>query len=363
MDDQDKFCKLVQTSPYLDFAAGSMAVPAEFPPQVATAKMLASCLTMTDMPVIANPCTPENGEEIAHMAAIAFGGKEALQKAPVTIVSINPFSPLAYTEETASGLITFARHGQALLISSMVLAGLTGPITIAGTAVIEMSESMAGIVLAQLVNPGVPCVCGGTSCASDLRTGGVYLGGPEMLQLMAISTQMARHYGIPCRYGGNLTDSFSVNMQAGTESAIAMATSLLSGVHFMHQACGILGAYNAASFEKFVIDEEACGLIKRAIAPVEISSQSINIESIANVGISGSYLMTPETAKLCRTAFFPAKIAQKSTFEEWQQNNFGDTVSLAGEYIQGRLESYVKPDIDPAIEKDINKYVDSLLGG
>ena len=31
MEDQDNFCKLVQTSPYLDLVAGSMAIPAEQP--------------------------------------------------------------------------------------------------------------------------------------------------------------------------------------------------------------------------------------------------------------------------------------------------------------------------------------------
>jgi trimethylamine--corrinoid protein Co-methyltransferase len=198
MDDQDTFCKLVQTSAYLDFTAGSMAVPSELPSVVANSQMLASCFTLTDKPVIANPCTRENGQEIVDMATIVFGSKALIEKAPVTIVSINPFSPLSYTEETSAGLITFARHGQALLISSMVLAGISGPVNIASTAVIEMSESLAGIVLAQLVHPGVPCVCGGTSCAGDLRTGGVYLGGPEMLQLMAISTQMAAFYRLPC---------------------------------------------------------------------------------------------------------------------------------------------------------------------
>jgi len=269
MEDQDNFCKLVQTSPYLDLVAGSMAIPAELSARAATAGMLASCFTLTDMPVMANPCSRENGLEIVEMAAIAWGGEAAIKKAPVTIVSVNPLSPLSYTAEAVGGLITFARHGQALLISSMVLAGISGPITIAGSAVLEMTESLAGIVLAQLVNPGVPCVCGGTSCAADLRTGGVYLGGPELLQLMAISIQMARHYGIPCRYGGNLTDSFSLNMQAGNESAFALSTGLLSGVHFVHQACGILGAYSALPSENSVLAEDAGGPLERVLSTAD----------------------------------------------------------------------------------------------
>ena len=55
MEDQDNFCKLVQTSPYLDLVAGSMTIPTELSARAATASMLASCFTLTDMPVMANP--------------------------------------------------------------------------------------------------------------------------------------------------------------------------------------------------------------------------------------------------------------------------------------------------------------------
>jgi trimethylamine--corrinoid protein Co-methyltransferase len=357
------FCKLVQTSPYLDLVAGSMAIPAELSARAATASMLASCFTLTDMPVMANPCSRENGLEIVEMAAIAWGGEAAINNAPVTIVSVNPLSPLSYTAEAAGGLITFARHGQALLISSIVLAGISGPITIAGTVVMEMTESLAGIVLAQPIKPGVPCVCGGTSCAADLRTGGVYLGGPELLQLMAISTQMARHYGIPCRYGGNLTDSFSLNVQAGNESALALSTGLLSDVHFVHQACGILGAYSAISFEKFVLDEEVCGLMKRALYPVDISEENIGLDLIERVGAGGNYMMTDETLMHCRTGFFPSCLAQRGTYEEWREKDLGDTARIAAKHVEERLEAYLKPDNDPTMEKDIERYLAAKLNG
>jgi trimethylamine:corrinoid methyltransferase-like protein len=34
---------------------------------------------------------------------------------------------------------------------------------------------------------------------------------------------------------------------------------------------------------------------------------------------------------------------------------------LAGEHFEKRLESYAKPDIDPAIEKDLEKYVETKM--
>lgn len=359
--DQENLCKLVQNSPYLDLAAGSMAVPAEFSPGDAATKMLEAAFTLTDMPLVSNPCTRANGMEIAEMAGIVWGRPVKELDHPVSIVSVNPLSPLCYADDTLRGLMEFARQGQALLVSSMVLAGITGPIDIAGTAAQEIAESLAGITLAQLITPGIPCVCGGTSCASDMRTGGVSLGGPESLQLAGIAAQMAGHYGLPCRYGGNLTDSYTINAQAGMESALLMAVPVLAGAHFIHQSCGILGAYAAVSLEKFVIDEEVCGMIKRAVAPLDISDDAVNTGLIDRVGPGGSYMMQPETAMKCRTAFFPSQLTCRSTFEDWEAKNSGDIVSRAADYVKKRLESYEKPDIDPAIEKDLKTYVTRKL--
>lgn len=356
LTDFNNFCKLVQTSPCLDLTAGSMAIPAELSPSLAATEMLASSFILCDKPLVANPCCRENGREFAEMANIVWGQDVASLQHPISIVSVNPLSPLSYSDDSIGGLIEFARQGQALLISSMVLAGISGPITVVGSAVLELTESLAGIVLAQLVNPGTPCVCGGTSCASDMRTGGVNLGNPEFLQLMSISSQMAAYYKLPCRYGGGLTDSFSNNLQAGVESALAIGASLISGVHFMHQACGILGAYSAISFEKFVIDEEIGAMIKYAIKPLEISGKSIDAALIERVGSGGSYLIQPETAKTCRTAFFPAQLAARGTYESWTAKNMGDISGRASAQVAQRLEGYVKPDLDPAIEKDLRKY-------
>ncbi len=362
LTDQENFCKLVQTSPYLDLVGGSMAIPAELSPKRAATKMLQACITLTDMPMVSNPCTRENGREMAEMASIVWGQNVADLAHPISIVSVNPLSPLSYADDTLQGLIEFAKQGQALLISSMVLAGITGPINIAGTAALEMAESLSGIVLAQLISPGIPCVCGGTSCASDMRTGGVSLGGPESLQLTGIATQMAAHYKLPCRYGGNLTDSYSINAQSGIESALLMATPVLSGAHFIHQSCGIMGAYAAVSFEKFVIDEEVCGMLKQAVRPLEISEESIGLDLIERVGIGGSYMVQPETAMNCRTAFFPAQLSRKGTYEDWETKENGNITTRAAAHVRDRIEAYEKPDMDPGTEKDLAAYVTSKIG-
>ncbi|MCP4119780.1 MAG: hypothetical protein GY737_31150 [Desulfobacteraceae bacterium] len=357
MADADNLCKLVQTSPHLDMIASSMVPPKDIDPGTATAELLAACFTMSDMPVTTNPCSRENAIETLEMASIVWGSREAATASPVSIVSINPTSPLTYTPEAAGGLIELARGGQALLISSMVMAGLSGPITLAGTAVLEMAESLAGIVLAQLVNPGVPCVFGGTSCSADLRFCSASIGSPELVKLMAISTQMSRYYGLPCRYGGGLTDAHFPDMQAGIESSLNIALSLASGAHYMHQACGILGSYTEMSFEKFVLDEEIGGMVKRAVSPVEISDETLALDAIDRVGCGGSFLMEPMTAKRCRTEFFMPKVSVRETYEKWNGNGRADVIKAAEKHVKDRLAAYVKPDIDPAVEKDLKAYI------
>jgi trimethylamine--corrinoid protein Co-methyltransferase len=358
-EDCDHFCKLAQTSPHLDMAASSMVIPEDLPAKTATAEMLASCFTLTDMPLTTNACTRENALETAEIAAIVWGNKEAVTEKPVSIVSVNPLSPLTYTPEAAGGLIEFARQGQALLISSMVLAGISGPVTLAGAIVTEMSESLAGIVLAQLARPGAPCVFGGTSSSADLRLGSSVIGTPELIQFMSVSTQMAQFYGIPCRYGGGLTDALTPDIQAGAESAMAIALSMVSGVHYMHQACGILGTYTAMSFEKFVIDEEIGGFMKRALQPIEITDETLGLDVIHRNAETGTFLYDQATLDRCRTEFFMPNLAQRTSYSNWVDSGRPEIVAIASKYVQKRLQDYEKPETDSAVEKELQDYIQS----
>ncbi len=358
-EDSTNFLKLVQSSPHIDMVASAMVAPATLNPKTAMAELLAATFIHSDKPLTGNPCSRENAVELLDMASIVWGSREEIVKGPVSITSINPTSPLIFGPEAAGSIIELAWSGQALLISSMVMAGLSGPITLAGTAVLEMAESLAGIVLAQLVRPGTPCVCGGTSCGTDLRLCSATIGSPELLKLMNIATQMARYYNLPCRYGGGLTDAHAPDMQAGMESALTMALSLAAGTHYMHQACGILGAYTAMSLEKFIMDEELAGVIRRALQPVEITDETLALDAIKRVGSGGSFLMEPMTAMRCRTEFFLPDLSYRNNHTKWEEAGRPHMIDTASKKVQERLEAYTKPDMEPAVEKELMAYVQS----
>ena len=72
-----------------------------------------------------------------------------------------------------------AEHGQVNVITPFTLAGAMSPVTLAGALVQQHAEAMAGIVLTQIVRPGVPVMYGGFTSNVDMRSGAPAFGTPE----------------------------------------------------------------------------------------------------------------------------------------------------------------------------------------
>jgi trimethylamine--corrinoid protein Co-methyltransferase len=263
---------------------------------------------------------------------------------------------------TAS-LIELARHGQATIVASLIMAGASGPVTLAGVLALQNAEILTGIALSQLVREGVPVVYGSTSSAMDMKTGALSIGAPELSKNVNYTAQMARFYNIPSRSGGGLTDSLYPDAQAGAESALALYTAARNGINVILHACGILGSYISMSFEKFMIDEEVCGMVRQMLKPIDITDESIDIDMIAKVGPGGQYLTNPKTFKLCRTEFFLPDLMARTNYDSWTASGKKKIHQLADDKVSQRLAKYEKPDIDPAIELELTEYVNNRKNG
>jgi trimethylamine--corrinoid protein Co-methyltransferase len=355
--DYENFCKLVHTSKYIDMNGFLMVMPADTALETSHLDMMLANVLLCDKAFMGSSQDRQKAADSLEMAAILWGGKEQIRNNPVIASKINPVSPLMYSAEMAGAVIEYARYGQPLQFPDLIMAGASAPVTLAGTAVVMNAEDLAGIVLTQLINPGTPCVYGGCSCALDMRTGGLALGGPEQIVLVSICAQLANFYGIPCKAGGNLTDSFFPDMQAGVESALTIFMTLAGGVHMVDQACGILASFNAMSYEKFLIDEETCGMMRRILKPVEINDETIAVDQIKQAGIGGAFIEFPETLERCRTEFFLPDISIRGNYDNWKANGKRKSSERATEALNRRLDAYEKPDIDPEIERNLLRFV------
>lgn len=354
LEDTHKFCKLVQTSKALDFNSSIVAHPNDMPAQTAHLDMLLSTMLLTDKPLMGSTSSKQCAQESLEMAKIIWGNTEK----PVMLNLVDSLSPLQYAEEMIDALMVYAKAGQPLIVHSSCSMGSSGPITIAGSLVISNACTLAGICLSQLINPGTPIVYGLGGSPTDMKTGGYINASPEDAKHTAIVSALGRYYHIPCRSQGALTESFDLNYQAGMEASMMLSTAALSGVHVSLHACGTYGSMLAMSFEKFLADEDLCCAIKTLIKPIEFSEDAFAMDMIKKLGTSGTYLLESHTATRCRSEFFIPDLNIRTIHSKWLKMEPRQMDQRATQLLEKRLSEYQKPDIDPAIETDLIKYLE-----
>jgi trimethylamine:corrinoid methyltransferase-like protein len=355
LDDTKKFCKLVQTSKALDFNSSIVVQPNDVPADTAHLDMLLSTILLTDKPLMGSTSSKTCAEDSLNLAQMIFGNTDK----PVMLNLVDSLSPLQYAEEMVDAILVYAKAKQPLIIHSACSMGSSGPITLAGSLVISNACTLAGICLTQLVNPGTPIVYGLGGSPTDMKTGGYINAAPEDAQHTAIVTALGRYYHIPCRSQGALTESFSLDYQAGMESSMMLTTAALSGVHVSLHACGTYGSMLAMSFEKFLADEDLCCAIKKLMKPIEFGKDDFAMDLIKKLGTSGTYLLESHTAKRCRSEFFIPDLNIRTIHSKWLEMEPRQIDQRASQLLEKRFLSYEKPDIDPSIEQDLIKYVEN----
>lgn len=351
--DVEAFCKLVQTSKYIDFNSAIVVQPHDVPIQTAYLDLLLATVTLTDKPIMGSSASGVAAKDSLQLAQIIWGKLDR----PVMISLIDSLSPLQYAPESVEALMFYAAARQPLIIHSACTLGSTGPITLAGSLVISNATTLAGICLAQLINPGTPLVYGLGGSPMDMRTGGYVNATPEDAKHVAIVTALGQYYNLPCRSHGTLTESFCLDYQAGMESAVMLTVAALSGVHVSLHACGTFGSMLAMSFEKFIADEDLCGAVKKLIQPAEFNQEAFAMDLIKQLGTSGNYLMQDHTVRRCRDEFFIPDLSHRGIHDKWLALQPRDITARAGGLFEKRLAEYEKPQMDAKVEKDLRQYV------
>lgn len=354
LDDVFNFCKLVQTSKHLDFNSSIVVHPNDVPTEMAYLDVLLATLTLTDKPIMGSSASRQAAHDTLKLAEMIWGNLDQ----PVMISLVSSLSPLQFAQEMIEALVVFAQAGQPVIIHSACVLGSSGPITIAGSLVISNASTLAGICLAQLVRPGTPVVYGLGGGPLDMRTGGYVNASPEDVKHTAIAGKMGRYYGLPSRGQGALTESFSLDYQAGMESAMMLTAAGIGGINVGIHACGTYGSMLAMSYEKFLADEDLAGAIKKMILPLELSEDAFAMDLIKTLGTSANYLVQEHTVKRCRSEFFIPDLGIRSSHDNWLNMDPRNMTERARRLLTARLEAYEKPAMEPELEARLKEFVD-----
>jgi trimethylamine--corrinoid protein Co-methyltransferase len=161
-------------------------------------------------------------------------------------------SPLRFGEDNAEVLVKIAELGLVADVAVAPQAGATSPAALAGTLVQCFAETLACLAVVNLVRPGSAINFGMWPFISDLRTGAFSGGSGEEALISAATVQLCNHFGFITSIGAGMTDSKTMDVQAGYEKALTTAAAALSGANLVAAYPGIVGSLIGQSFEGMI---------------------------------------------------------------------------------------------------------------
>lgn len=356
LKDFQNFVKLAYMNPYIHHSGGTILEPTDERVGTRHLDMLFSHIKYSDKAFMGSVISAENATDSLAMAEILFGTQENCQT-PVLLALLNISSPRRMDELMLGVLKVYARASQALLFTPFALSGTTMPVSIAGTVAQLNAEILAGIVLAQMIQPGTPVIYGTLPAITDLRTGTPVSGAPESQLSLYLSAQLARRYNLPFRSGGALSNSKIPDAQAGYESLMTMLPAMMAGTNFILHSAGWLDNGLVASYEKFVLDCELLGMFHKYLQGIDLSEEAFAMEAIRSVEPGGHHLGTKHTLRHYRTAFYRAELFDYNPAEKWMADGALDSYQRANAIYKQRLKDYQPPKLDASIEEALKDYM------
>ncbi|MGI9372404.1 MAG: trimethylamine methyltransferase family protein [Hyphomicrobiales bacterium] len=281
-----------------------------------------ACLAGTAKHVAMSISEPENMGAIAELCYAIAGGEVAFRARPfMTILVCHVVPPMRFAMEACETLELAIKAGFPVQIISAGQAGATSPATIAGSLVQSIAETLAGFVFARLVDEDVAAIFAPKPLVADLRTGAMCGGGGEQAVLMAAAAQMGRFYNLPTSSIAGITDAKTVDAQFGAEKTLAVTLAAQAGSNIITQACGMQASLLGVSLEAYVADNDMLGNILRTIRGVEVNTENMAAETIANVCTGeGHYLGDMQTLERMKSDYFYPHLGDRRTPRDWQED-------------------------------------------
>jgi trimethylamine--corrinoid protein Co-methyltransferase len=280
--------------------------------------------------------------------------KKVVGDYPWFSVGFTAHGPLRWTHLALEIFKRSAGHGIPTTINGEPMAGVSGPVTLAGSAAVGAAEILAGIVVNQILEPGRPCVFNlGLAHTFDMRTSIAVTGGPENHLFAQLAAMMGRYYDLPSASWVS-TESMCPDAQAALEKTCGFITHLQNRVSNIWSV-GQLESELTFSPAQAVIDDEIIAYVKRYLQGVAINDETLAVDLIRQVGISGSFLEQAHTAEHFRDELFMPALLLRQTREEWERQGSKRLAEAAEEKAQQLMQNTVdhKLNADQLAELDV----------
>lgn len=292
-------------------------MPSELELDVNTAYAL---MANTTKPVATAFTLAEHVAPLVQMFNIASNGQ--FDTHPFVKAHISPvISPMRYGEDAVDVTYACLAHNIPVSCITAAQAGATAPATLAGMLAMSLAETLASLVMVNVIKPGHPMVFSNWPFVIDLRTGAFAGGGGETTVLNAASAQLSNWIGLPSGVASSMTDAKAIDAQYGVEKGMTSLAAALAGGNLIYESSGMTAALLGASFEAFVLDDEMHAMTYRALRGVEVSPDTLGYDAIvAAITTDGHFLGAQQTYQAMERDYHYPSLADRAEPRTWAQN-------------------------------------------
>ena len=353
--------RVCDSLPEIDFVM-SLGSISDVPDGLEEVYEFAELVQESSKPVIAWCYSRKHCRYIHEIASAVAGGKEELRHRPIYFFYNEPLSPLMCDYNAADKLLYCAQHGIPQIFAPANTSGATVPASHAAHLVVTLAESLIGVVLSQIRQPGSCIIIGGTQSVLDMRRMIFTYGAPELSVLSLALTELADYLELPVFVAGGCSDAKITDTQSAMESTFSLHSALLSGANLVHDV-GFLESGMTGSIFQLVLANEVLGMGRRIIRGFSVDDRTLGLEEINNVGPGGSYHGTDFTRKMSREHWKP-ELMERRDYEAWKSDGAKGMRSRIRERTLKILEEPSRrKDISSAVQDRIQEVLDKAETG
>jgi len=334
----------------------SMGLISDKPASITDLHQFQAMTFNTRKPIVFTSLGRRGAEDIIKMAGIIVGSEEELSRRPFVIHYVEPSSPLTISKDAVDRLLLSADKGIPALFTPGSISGATSPVTLAGTLVTSLAESLSGIVLSQLRREGLSLIMGGISGIMDMRTTLSPYGGPEFYLLNAAMSELCKFIKMPVFGAAGCGDANKFDEQAAIDSALSVITQVLSGANLIHDI-GYIEAGLTSSFDVLVLTNEIIDMVKRFMKGINTDDEHLALEVINKVGPGGNYLVEDHTLKHFREYWEP-ELMNRQNYEGWIEKGGKDLGERVNEKVKSILAEYKTEPLEDKKQREILKIIE-----
>ena len=330
-------------------------VPADVHQNISDSYRLFLSLMFCKKPVVTGAFTIDAFNIMRDLQLAVRGAEERLRAKPLTVFSCCPTAPLKWSDVTSQNVVDCAKYGIPVEYISMPLSGFVAPVTLVGSLIQHTAETLSGLVISQLTNPGTPVLWGGSPAIFDVRYETTPMGAIETMMIDCAYNEIGKHLGLPTQAYIGLSDAKQLDAQAGLESSMGATLAALAGINNI-SGPGMLDFESCLSLEKLVLDNEIAGMTLRMIAGIE-PRDDFPAQPIFEELLKERHLLIAKHTRrhLKQEHYFPGPTIDRANRSRWAEEGSTSLRERAHGEVERLIADYQLPGLSEDITADLTE--------